>query len=44
MMAKEAHDAAADGKLFIVRNNVGTIDLSFVYLRKRADDPLIAVN
>ncbi len=41
MMAKEAIDAAAEGKLFIVKDNVGTIDLSFTYLRRRADDPLI---
>ncbi len=41
MIAKEAIDAAAEGKLYIVKDNVGTIDLSFIYLRKRAADPLI---
>lgn len=41
LIAKEAHDAATGGKLFIVKDNVGTIDLSLIYLRKRAEDPLI---
>lgn len=41
MLEKEAHNATADGKLFIVKENVGTIDLSLIYLRKRVDDPLI---
>lgn len=41
MLAREARDAAPEGKLFVVKDNVGTIDLSFIYLRTRAEDPLI---
>lgn len=41
MMTKEARAAESNGKLFVVRDNVGTVDLSLIYLRKRAEDPLI---
>lgn len=41
MMEKEAHGDDAEGKLFIVKENVGTVDLSLIYLRRRHDDPLI---
>jgi DNA-binding transcriptional LysR family regulator len=42
MMEKEARDPESDGKFYIVREDVGTVDLSLVYLRQRADDPLIS--
>lgn len=41
MLEKEARNTTAEGKVFIVKDKVGTIDLSLIYLRKRADDPLI---
>ena len=41
MMTKEARAAESDGKIFVVRDNVGTVDLSLIYLRKRSEDPLI---
>jgi DNA-binding transcriptional LysR family regulator len=39
MLSKEARKAKDD--LFIVQDKAGSVDLSFIYLKKRAADPLI---
>jgi DNA-binding transcriptional LysR family regulator len=39
MLSKEAH--AAKDTLFMVQDKVGSVDLSFIYLKKRAEDPVI---
>jgi hypothetical protein len=39
MLSKEAH--TAKDTIFIVQDKAGSVDLSFIYLKKRAEDPLI---
>lgn len=41
MIEEEARDAMADGRVFIWDQRMETIDLSFVYSRKRASDPMV---
>lgn len=41
MMEAEALDAAADGRVAIWKEAVGTIDLKFVYSKSRAKDPMV---
>ena len=41
MMEEEARDAAADGRAAIWDKILDTIDLNFIYMENRADDPMI---
>ena len=41
MSESEANEAVEKGQLYIVGSRVGTLDLSLIYLEKRAQDPLV---
>jgi DNA-binding transcriptional LysR family regulator len=41
MIEEEARDAMADGRVTIWDQRIETIDLSFVYSKKRASDPMV---
>ena len=41
MSESEAKTSAETGQLYIAGSRIGTLDLSLIYLRKRAQDPLV---
>lgn len=41
MLEEEARDAQADGRVTIWKKAIETIDLNFIYAKKRASDPMV---